>query len=144
MRRVSYLRLAAWLPLMPLAAFPRLYHDKDPGGVLGVLFFAAAIGGIPYAASAAVSLYLLREKPPDAYWRLARWAPPIFALVFGACSVVFGIAADRSSSLGDMWVYPVAAGFYALYIVPIGYGYVLLAWLGYRALERAGAFRDAA
>jgi hypothetical protein len=144
MKRVTYLRLAAVLPVLPLAASPLLRSQVDLGDAFGALVLAAIYGGIPYVVAGGISLYLLRGKPPASYWRLARWAPLIFAAVFGVAVTTFGLVVDPSASVGDFWVLPIATAFYALYVIPIGYFYVLLAWLGYALLDHLGLLQDAA
>ena len=139
MKRLTYLRAAATLPLLvPLVTLPIL-QSVDPGGVLSVLAVSALVGGVPYAAVAGLSLYLLRGKPPTAYWRLARWAPAIFAPIFGVALAASGL--DPTASLSNAFVLLFVT---AVYVLPVGYGYVALAWFGYRSLERRRRFEGAA
>ncbi len=151
MKRTTYLRLAAFLPLLPLVFLPllRFFADADNvirgalGGVLGVLATSVVVGGIPYVVAASLSLYLLRAKPPEAYWRLARWAPLIFVPIFGASLVVSGLL-GAVDDLTDLWAIPMISAIYAVYVLPVGYFYVLIAWLGYLWLGRKGLLANAA
>ncbi len=148
MKRVTYLRLAAVFPLLPLAALPLLSSgavvDDFLQGILGVLVMSVLIGGIPYAGAAGLSLYLLRSKSPEAHWRLARWAPLIYVPLFGVALFASGQVVKPSTALRDLLAIPFLSAVYAIYVLPVGYLYVLLAWLGYRSLERLGSFEDAA
>jgi hypothetical protein len=85
-----------------------------------------------------LSLYLLRGKPPETYWRLARWAPIIFVPIFGVALVTSGLLINPASAISDARILPALTAIYALYVLPVGYFYVLLAWLGYQSLEQRG------
>ena len=143
MKRETYLRVATALPvLIPLVLYPLVRLDVDPGEVFSLLGLSAVFGGVPYVLVAVPALYLLRGRPPSSYWRLARWAPLLFAVFFGVAVTIFGAVLERK--LVDLLVTPLAIALYAPLVVAVGYLHVLLAWLGYLALDRTGVFRDPA
>ena len=143
MKRETYLRVATALPLLvPLVLAPLVRLDVDPGEVFSLLGFSAVFGGVPYVLVAVPALYLLRGRPPTSYWRLARWAPLLFAVFFGVAITMFGAVLERK--LVDLLVMPLVIALFAPFVIAIGYLHVLLAWLGYLALDRAGVFRDPA
>lgn len=137
MTRVGYARCAAGLPIV----FPLLGYVAPEGirGVFGILAFATWTGGLPYLVCVAGALWCLRGRPVSSYWRLARLAPPVFAVVMWVvlCGVLI---LTGKPSAGDL---AASAAALAVYGLTIGYLYVLVAWAGYRLLHAAGAFHDA-
>jgi len=80
-KRITYLRCAAALPIaVPIILIPLV--RTGVGIYVGFLVWGGIFGGIPYTLAAGTALCLIRNFPASSYWRLARWAPPIFVMVF--------------------------------------------------------------
>lgn len=137
MSRVTYARCAALVPI----AFPLLGFVLSVGqirGVFAILLVATEFAALPYLTFAAIALWWLRGRSFSSYWKLACFAPPIFASVMIATIVIVTSLLERRSvvrQLGDF-----APGV-ALYALLIGYFYVLVAWACYQLLKATGAFR---
>ena len=84
-------------------------------------------------------LYWLRDSPSRTYWKAAAVAPILFIVVFAVTAIAFRVIVDLVEN-GIILLRPadflVLVLVFPLYILPIGYFYVGLAYLGYRVLKR--------
>jgi hypothetical protein len=146
-KQTNYFRAAAALPIVVSAIWiVALRFGFDPLDMSGIHIIFLIYGGVPYIIFALVVLRFLRNKPRRAYWRAAIIAPFLFIPVFsmGVTVVVIffdfwetrQISLPTGSLLGDTLTY-------GLFILPIGYFYVALSYLGYLLLKRCDSI-DAA
>ena len=143
MSRITYLRLAAALPLvLPLVGALVLWRGFNPLSLPGLLIASLVLGGAPYALAAGVALVLLRHQPARTYWSVALVAPLLFVPIFGLCLPLISLFDGSEPPDTSTWL--ISGGFFALYILPLGYFYVLISWVGYRWCDRHGLFGHAA
>ena len=140
MREIFYLRLCATFPVViPVIAFQAIHFGFNPLDVNVIFAFSLVFGGVPYAIFALGMLYWLRDSPSRTYWKAAAVAPILFIVVFAVTAIAFRVIVDLVEN-GIILLRPadflVLVLFFPLYILPIGYFYVGLAYLGYRVLKR--------
>jgi energy-converting hydrogenase Eha subunit A len=143
----NYFRAAAALPILVSAiSIVALRFGFDPLDMSGIHIIFLIYGAVPYIIFALVVLRLLRNKPRRAYWQAAIVAPFLFIPVFSMGVTVVGIFLDFwetgqvSLPTGSLLFDTLG---YGLFILPIGYFYVALSYLGYLLLRWCGCI-DAA
>ncbi len=135
MREVYYLRACMALPMVvPVLAIASVRLGVDSGKLLSILVWSLFVGGIPYAAFAIVSVIIMWNRPPIAYWRWAMLAPLAFSVIFSVALTLAGVI--ERGTLPPLDVIFGSGAYYSLVIVPVGYGYVGLTWLGYKLLSK--------
>lgn len=146
-RGATYFRLAACapfaLPIVGLIPSQVLALLGLPGAeavatLFGALLVVAWIGGLPYLLGASLVLWKLRHASGAAHARAAWWLPlPYGVLMFAA---FLGIALTEAGT-GRASAVRIAAIWGACGL-GFGYGYMLLAQIGYRMLNRKGMLSD--
>lgn len=136
MSRVAYFRVAAFFPvLLPLLlylAVPKLGNDvPDVVGIGLVLMVGAGAFGATYVPTAILFLIWLRKRPESSYTRLAVLAPVIWAPIVGSVVLLRSLLERDHVDIAGV-------GFLMIVALVVGYGYVLLAFLGLKCLERMG------
>ena len=139
MNRITYFRLAAFLPvLLPILLTPFAYFtgllDTVLGDAVMMLFDAALVFGLPYLGVAALTLLLLENAPERAYARVGLAAPLIFAVVVSGMLVFSGRVSSGATFRGVGLI----SGLCAL----VGYFYVGLAFSGLILLKGFGAIGE--
>ena len=139
--------LSLALPVaMPVVTAPLgllMRSDSDfleavAGAWLWFILAPAFYLGVPYLVWAYAALRWLRGKPAHAIRRAALLAPLTFA------SIVFGLALLISLLSGDSVARAVvAASFFAVFAVLVGYGYVAVAFALKSVLAASGNLANA-
>jgi hypothetical protein len=88
------------------------------------LWLSLVFGGIPYALFAAIALWLLRGKPPLAYFRFSLFAPLLFAAALSVLVAIVLLA--KTQPLTGEAIFPLlqVCVLFAAPAIAIGYGYV--------------------
>jgi hypothetical protein len=145
MSETRYYQFSASLPLaIPLLALGLLKAAGETAQFLPdfafSLFFLLVnsfwIGALPYVVVAAPILWWLRHKPAKAYHVVGWCAPVLFGTIFLAGQ--FGVRLYYGASgpiTRDFFLFP------KLCLI-LGYGYVVLAFLGFLGLRSVGAIRS--
>lgn len=147
MRATRYYQFSILLPLVVPAVVvgPLIVLEELTGLRLGrllpgvdlaalILMGSVILAGLPYALFAIGALLLLRGRDAHAYRRFAVAAPVVFGVVFFLWNIVAAAVEGTpppSESLPSL-------GGLALLVLPLGYLYVGLCFLGYRLLSRRG------
>jgi hypothetical protein len=135
--RVIFFRRSALLPLIvpvPLGAvliasvlvgvkLPHWFSDAVGLAAMGAFLFAA-----PYAAVAGIILYVLRHRSWKAHASAALAAPWLMI----AAVAFFDVSIDRSSTWSS------AVETWAAHCLKLGYGYIVLTFLGLVVFQRLG------
>ncbi len=148
MRATRYYQLSLVLPFAvpavvwgPLVLCEELFGVRIGPALPGLVDFSIMVlggsvilGGFAYALFAIASLVALRRRGPLAHRRFAIAAPPLFLLVLFLWNLV------AASLEGTLKLYdPLQLfGGLAAFVLPLGYLYVALCFLGYRALSKRG------
>jgi hypothetical protein len=103
--------------------------------VLGTLMMSLVYGGVPYLLLTAGLLWWSRDKSAAEFRRVAYWSPLFLVPIFTICLVVY-LLVEGSLELG--WTAAWTFGFFALYILIIGYVYVLAVDYAATILRRRG------
>lgn len=152
MRATRYYQLGLVLPVAVPAAVvgPLILYEKIfdvtvgrtlPGilnAVVLILMGSLVLAGLPYTLFAIVSLVALRGRDALAYRRFTVAAPPLFVPVFWLWNAV---GAVREGTLHVFKPVETFAGAAAL-VLPLGYLYVALCYLGYRLLAKRGLLQE--
>jgi hypothetical protein len=123
---VGYYRVAIWLPIIvPAMLWAGVHAFGMPksdllGGVVAMLLLSLLNGGVPYAALAVWATWRARSLD-DAGMRRMVWGAPVLMLVpFTLYAVLLsGLRGDFRTELDGF-------ALAALYILPIGYLYVVV------------------
>jgi hypothetical protein len=145
MSETRYFQLTALLPIaIPLLVLGLLkvagsMAQSLPDFAFSLFFLLVNsfwIGALPYAVVAAPILWWLRRKPAKAYHVVGWCAPVLFATIFLAGQ--FGVRLYFGGSG------PIERDFFVLpkFCLILGYGYVVIVFLGLLGLRSVGAVRS--
>jgi hypothetical protein len=149
MRSTRYYQLSLLLPLVvpavligPFIILEELTGLRTGGlslpGAANVAFIilmaSFVLAGLPYALFAVCALLLLRGRDALAYRRFAVAAPLVFS-VFLSLWYIVGAALAGAPVFGESLQ---VLGGLAIFVLPLGYLYVGLCFLGQRILRRRG------
>lgn len=149
MRGRTYFRWAFALPLvLPAVLFliakliQQIVGTNEPTllwHAAGLLVAPLLVAGIPYVLFYAGVLWWSRSKTTDDLWRFAWVSPLVFAVLFVAVSITFGVVAHPGGGLS--WLADgglKGIGIFVLFCLGFGYAYVALIQGGYYALRHVG------
>jgi hypothetical protein len=149
MRTTRYYQLSLLLPLVvpavligPIILLERLTGLPTGGlSIPGVVDFALLIlmasfvlAGLPYALFAVCALLLLWGRDALAYRRFAMAAPVVFSVFLSLWYIAGAALAGAPMFHESLQV----LGILAIFVLPLGYLYVGLCFLGQRSLMRRG------